>query len=383
MANRNTRRGTKTYHSGPIDDIIGCARLFTPKNIVQNYPVMKEGVKKGAKAMGDGIKYLDSVKPQFDFKVHNILAFLGANTALFYEGNQFIQDQHWNEAQISGAYLALGIPLYVLNKWILPAVYRYEKNTNLQKIADGKGSGVVGWGKTAALLTALLYFMPKTVDIISAAGSNSDAGKDKAEEVSSSQYAEDPAQNIGDKVAVTEDDKILIAGSSTLNSKHYLAELKKLVPADYVEIAEDGLSSGEIRKNLETALARKYSAVIIQAGVNDIAGGESEDTVIKNLNSMYNSAADNGAKIIALTLQPFAGYKTWDNGDLDKITAVNDYIKNQVKSGRVQCAADFYGALVDPAEPDKIKAEYTNDKLHANKLGEEKLTEILNGCLKK
>ena len=35
------------------------------------------------------------------------------------------------------------------------------------------------------------------------------------------------------------------------------------------------------------------------------------------------------------------------------------------------------------AEPDKIKAEYTNDKLHANKLGEEKLTEILNGCLKK
>lgn len=114
----------------------------------------------------------------------------------------------------------------------------------------------------------------------------------------------------------------------------------------------------------------KPKVVIILAGTNDIAGNSGPSTlemIQDNLASMADLAKANGIKVILCSILPAYDYP-WKPGlkPYEKILVMNKWIKAYAaKKGFIYL--DYYSVLVD-SRPG-LKAEFSSDGVHPNKLG--------------
>lgn len=114
----------------------------------------------------------------------------------------------------------------------------------------------------------------------------------------------------------------------------------------------------------------KPKLVVILAGTNDIAGNTGPSTlemIEDNLASMADLAKANGIKVVLCSVLPAYDYP-WKPGlePYKKILELNKWIKNFAeKNGNIYL--DYYSAMVD--ERPGLKAEYSSDGVHPNKLG--------------
>jgi lysophospholipase L1-like esterase len=114
----------------------------------------------------------------------------------------------------------------------------------------------------------------------------------------------------------------------------------------------------------------KPKVVLILAGTNDIAGNSGPSTlemIQDNLASMADLATANGIKVILCSILPAYDYP-WKPGlkPYEKILVMNKWIQAYAaKKGFIYL--DYYSPMVD-SRPG-LKAEYSSDGVHPNKLG--------------
>lgn len=112
----------------------------------------------------------------------------------------------------------------------------------------------------------------------------------------------------------------------------------------------------------------KPVAVVILAGINDIAGNTGPATtemIEGNIASMAQLAKANGIQVILCTLLP-SNRIPWRNNmnPSEKIKELNHWIKNYGMSHHIP-VADYYTILAD--ENDGLPEKYSDDGVHVNK----------------
>ena len=114
------------------------------------------------------------------------------------------------------------------------------------------------------------------------------------------------------------------------------------------------------------------TAVVILAGINDIAGNTGPLTVkmiAGNIISMAELAESNGIKVIISSILPASGF-SWSpiHDPPPKILAINTIIKNYAEKNGMTYL-DYYSSMVNDQEG--LKKEYGLDEVHPNKKGYE------------
>lgn len=120
-------------------------------------------------------------------------------------------------------------------------------------------------------------------------------------------------------------------------------------------------------------IALKPKAVVILAGINDIAGNTGPETledIEGNLASMVQLAQVNGIRVVLSSVMPVSDYIQQETAQHPpaKIVALNDWIKDYcARTGVVY--VDYYSAMLDQNQ--MLKKELTFDGLHPNNAGYE------------
>ena len=117
-------------------------------------------------------------------------------------------------------------------------------------------------------------------------------------------------------------------------------------------------------------IALHPTAVVILAGINDIAGntGPSSIEMIRdNIFSMVELAKANQIKVILCSVLPAYDFSWKPNQEpIEKIKALNEILKRYAAANKI-VYVDYYSAMVD--EREGLKADYSNDGVHPNKTG--------------
>ncbi len=114
----------------------------------------------------------------------------------------------------------------------------------------------------------------------------------------------------------------------------------------------------------------KPKAVVILAGINDIAGNTGPSTlemIEANIASMADIAKAHGIKVVLSSVLPAYDFP-WNPGVFpsEKISALNAWIKT-FATGNGFIYLDYYTPMAD--EKKALKAEYTMDGVHPNAAG--------------
>ena len=128
----------------------------------------------------------------------------------------------------------------------------------------------------------------------------------------------------------------------------------------------------------------KPAVVTILAGTNDIAGNTGPSTlemIADNIFSMAELAQANGIKVVLCSVLPAYDYP-WKSGlnPAPKIVTLNKMIKAYADA-HSYIYLDYFSAMVD----DRLgmKAEYTKDGVHPNKVGYEVMMPLCDKAIKK
>ena len=126
----------------------------------------------------------------------------------------------------------------------------------------------------------------------------------------------------------------------------------------------------------------KPTAVVILAGINDIAENTGPSTVkmiADNIISMAELAESNGIKVIISSILPASGF-SWSpiHDPPPKILAVNMIIKNYAEKNGMTYL-DYYSAMVDNQQG--LKKELGLDEVHPNKKGYEVMSILVEKAI--
>lgn len=141
-------------------------------------------------------------------------------------------------------------------------------------------------------------------------------------------------------------------------------------------VVEGGLSEPALKRFDRDILGQNgVQTFIIFQGTNDIGSapeGQSEQTakrLIEAYQTLISKAHAKGIKtVIGATITPFKGNGWYSLFHEAARQTVNEWIR---KSGAFDGIIDFDKLVRDPNEPDKLKAEYSDDWLHLNPAGYE------------
>ena len=126
------------------------------------------------------------------------------------------------------------------------------------------------------------------------------------------------------------------------------------------------------------------SCTPILAGTNDIAGNTGPSTlgmIADNIFSMAELAKSNGIRVILCSVLPVYDYP-WKPGlnPADKIVELNEMLKNYADSHEM-LYLDYYSSMVDKRKG--MKAEYSEDGVHPNKVGYKVMMNLCTQAIKK
>lgn len=129
-------------------------------------------------------------------------------------------------------------------------------------------------------------------------------------------------------------------------------------------------------------IALKPTAVVILAGINDIAGNTGPMTIEMirdNIFSMIELAKVNHIKVILCSVLPAYDFPWKPNQEpIAKIKALNEILQNYAFANNI-VYVDYYSAMVD--ERKGLKADYSNDGVHPNKTGYQVMAPLANKAI--
>jgi len=124
------------------------------------------------------------------------------------------------------------------------------------------------------------------------------------------------------------------------------------------------------------------SHIVLLEGINDIGMSVSApqqtvsaEQIIGGYQQVIARAKARGIKVIGATLTPFEGAAYFHEEGERKRQQINNWIRT---SGAFDGVIDFERAVQDPANPRRLRAEFTADNLHPNDAGYKAMADIID-----
>ena len=155
----------------------------------------------------------------------------------------------------------------------------------------------------------------------------------------------------------------------------YLAYLKTRCPGlELDNFAKGGAMVNQMRHTFDERVAasgKSYTHLIVFGGVNDLYSDltalRTPAKIEADLGTMYDWAHAHGARVVALTVAPWGGFKRYFNASRAATShELNDWIRAQPSAGRVDHVVDAY-ALLSCDDPDQLCERFLkpfDDGLH-------------------
>jgi lysophospholipase L1-like esterase len=129
----------------------------------------------------------------------------------------------------------------------------------------------------------------------------------------------------------------------------------------------------------------RYTHVIVFGGVNDLYSDVTACRTVSgiegDLRAMYREAHDRGAKVIAMTVTPWGGFRRYYNAARGAATAaLNEWILAEQAAKVVDYSVDAY-PLLSCGNPEELCERYATpfkDGLHFGPEGHERIAEALH-----
>lgn len=135
---------------------------------------------------------------------------------------------------------------------------------------------------------------------------------------------------------------------------------------EFRTVAEYGKRTDEIAAFFDEAVP-DADALVVQGGINDIAQGRPIEDAARNLTAMLARGRELGLAVVTVDVLP------WNNGDA---RAAHDIVRlNELIHALGVPVLPFHGTLVDPAQPQRMRAECTDDGDHPSVEGHRLLGE--------
>ena len=165
----------------------------------------------------------------------------------------------------------------------------------------------------------------------------------------------------------------------------YLELLRERCPESRFDTyGRGGTMVSQIRKRFRQDLfgpsRPSYTHVIVFGGVNDVGSNETAHRTVPkitgDLQAMYAEARRRGVSVVAVTIAPWGGLRSFHNPQRQQMTLeINAWIRDSKRAGRIDHVVDAYG-LLSCGTPERLCKRYEapfNDGLHFNEEGHRKL----------
>ncbi len=137
-----------------------------------------------------------------------------------------------------------------------------------------------------------------------------------------------------------------------------------------------GQTTADILVRLEAELNQAQPAmVILMAGVNDVYRGYPQETILKNLQALYENIRRRGLPLMALTILP---YREITPEKFERLQAVNAWIAQYAQQNGLGFC-DTFSVMRAPDNPPRLAR--TKDGLHPDPQGYRILGEAVNSAL--
>lgn len=144
--------------------------------------------------------------------------------------------------------------------------------------------------------------------------------------------------------------------------------------------------SARFGENLQARFERDVLALsnvthmVLLEGINDIGMSSraeliSADSIIAGYKQIIARAHARGIKVIGATLTPYEGAVYYTPEGEAVRQAVNSFIRT---GGAFDGVIDFESAVKDPANPTRIRADFTTDNLHPNDAGYKAMADMID-----
>lgn len=171
----------------------------------------------------------------------------------------------------------------------------------------------------------------------------------------------------------------------------YLQVLRERCPeSEFLARGKGGEMVNQMRKRLPGALfgagMPRLDHVLVLGGVNDLysdeTAGRTPEKVEHDLAAMYREARLRGAKVIAVTVAPWGGFKKyWSEKRQRDTDTLNEWVRRQKADGKVDHVVD--AAEVLKGEPRERLCDGCGQKdgLHWTRAGHERLGAALHAAV--
>lgn len=144
-----------------------------------------------------------------------------------------------------------------------------------------------------------------------------------------------------------------------------------------------GLSGAQAREVAELALpviqSRQFGVVVVLAGLND--GNARAAATKAALRSIYRTARQSGAQVVAIAETPWRGYTRWNAAAGARHEELRRWVLGGA-DGLVDIAVDPYRSLEDRSRPGHLDPQFdSGDHLHPNAAGQRALAEQVRSAL--
>ncbi|MCC6646506.1 MAG: SGNH/GDSL hydrolase family protein [Polyangiaceae bacterium] len=171
----------------------------------------------------------------------------------------------------------------------------------------------------------------------------------------------------------------------------YLEVLRERCPESvFLARGKGGEMVNQMKKRLPGALfgagMPRLDHVIVLGGVNDLysdqTAGRTPEKVERDLSAMYREARLRGAKIVAVTVAPWGGFKRyWSEKRQRDTDALNEWIRGQKAGGAVDHVVDAADVLKGEPRERLCDGCGQKDGLHWTKAGHQRLGAALHAAV--
>jgi peptidoglycan hydrolase-like protein with peptidoglycan-binding domain len=166
--------------------------------------------------------------------------------------------------------------------------------------------------------------------------------------------------------------RIIVALGDSITAAGYIRNLENTM--DNVRTFTFGYGGKGVKyiyEQMDNALEKSPSDIVIMAGVNDVASNRSFEYITGYLLKMYLKAKAANIRVVAVTILPWHGRKN-SRGKEEVTHNVNNWIKSNPNVDSVVDGSAMGNSSYEMHE------EYTSDRIHPNEAGREALSGMVS-----
>lgn len=169
---------------------------------------------------------------------------------------------------------------------------------------------------------------------------------------------------------------VLVIGDSIAAARNSFADQ---LGAD--KLAGVGWTTRRMLEAVRQANLGNYGVVVVEGHVNDREA--TAEWTKANLREIFRMARDAGARVVAVGITPWAGYRTWTPAAGMNRLEVERWLRSGA-DGLIDQHVNLYAVMGQPGQPDRLDPGLdSGDHLHPNSSGQGTIASLLGAALRR